>query len=439
MATSPDSLTARVSVGTPSTSSLAVGLAGLAALLVAACSVDTVPVGPGTTAAAPTTTTATTVPAVPLSGLSATVVADDLVEPVDVIAAPDGERLWVVERPGRIVAVDPADPHGSVDVVLDIRDEVLADGPEQGLLSVALHPDYPEHGGAFVYLVTAGDDDTELREYAPYDDDPGVLDPRGFEVVLAVDQPHEWHNGGSVVFGPDGYLYLGLGDGGGIADRYENGQDADTILGGIVRIDVDAADPYAIPPDNPYVDGGGAPELWSHGLRNPWRIALDAATGTMVIADVGQDQWEDINIVPLTSGGGTNFGWPVIAGPECFQSRADREEGLPAPVCDPDEFHTPTLSLDRSDGCAVIGGPVYRGVAIPELSGHYVYSDYCRGSLRSFPLDEVVAGAEVVQTEHLVGLGRITSVGTDHRGELYLTDQEGTLQRIDPIRAAPSG
>lgn len=419
-----------------------VSIAAATALLVGACATSSsTPVGPGTTdTTATTTTTTTTAPAAPLTGLAATSITDDLDEPVAVIPAPDGERLWVLERAGRVVSVDPAaaDDDAAPEVVLDLTDEVGADGPEQGLLSIGLHPGYPELGGAFVYLVTAGDDDTELREYRPYDDDRNVLDPASAELVLAVEQPHEWHNGGTITFGPDGYLYLGLGDGGGIGDQHENAQDPATILGGIVRLDVDAADPYAVPPDNPFVDGGGAPEVWVYGLRNPWRTTIDPASATMVIADVGQDQWEEINVVSLSDGGGTNFGWPVVAGPDCFHHPSDREEGIPAPDCDTDAFHMPTVSLDRDDGCAVIGGPVYRGAAIPELDGHYVYSDYCRGTVRSFPLDAAGAGGgadgDVEETVHLEDLGRITSVGTDHAGELYLTDQEGVLHRIDPVR-----
>lgn len=414
-------------------------LLAVVGVLAGACTADTVTVGPGTTAVPSTTTLPTTVPSAPLTGLAATVVSSELVEPVAVIASPGGDGLWVVERTGRIVSLPlderrEVDEEHGVDVVLDLRDEVLADGPEQGLLSVALHPGYPDDGGAFVYLVTAGDDDTELREYQPLDGDPDRLDPASVEVVLAVEQPHEWHNGGGLQFGPDGYLYLGLGDGGGIADRYENGQDTDTILGGVVRLDVDAAEPYAIPPDNPHVDGDGAPELWVHGLRNPWRIAIDPPTGTMVIADVGQDLWEDIDVVDLATGAGSNFGWPIVAGPECFQLRADREEGLPAPDCDPSAFQAPVLALDRSDGCAVIGGPVYRGVSMPELHGHYVWSDYCRGTVRTFDLTAVLAGGEAEPVEHLSGLGSITSVGTDRDGELYLTSQDGLLVRVDPVR-----
>lgn len=416
-------------------SSRTLAAVSVAALLLSACAESGVAVGPGTTAPTTTTTIPTVVPASPLIGLEATVLNDRLDQPVAVIAAPDDDVLWVAERTGRVVAVDPDAPADAVpEVVLDLRAEVEDEGPEQGLLSLAVHPGYPEHGGVFVYLVTAGDDDTELREYQPQPDDLGRLDPDSAEIVLSLDQPHEWHNGGGVVFGPDGYLYLGLGDGGGIGDQYGNAQDPDTLLGSVLRLDVDAADPYAVPPDNPFLDGGGAPEVWVHGLRNPWRIAIDPVTSTMVIADVGQDVWEDINVVDLDSGGGLNFGWPVIAGPECFQTRADREAGVIVPGCDPQSFELPLLSLGRDLGCAVIGGPVYRGAAIPELHGHYTFADYCRGTLRSFPLDEALDAGSADQRRHLSDLGRVTSLGADHHGELLVTDQDGTLYRIDPVR-----
>lgn len=397
------------------------------------------PVGPGTTAPPPLASPLPPPPASsPLAGLVATVLTDRLREPVGVIAAPDGAGLWVLERAGRIVAVTPgADPDepAAVATVLDLRREVLAEGSEQGLLSMAVHPRYPD-GGAFVYLVTADDDDTELRHYLPIASDPSRLDPDSARVVLAIEQPHEWHNGGTVTFGPDGYLYLSLGDGGRIGDPYGNAQDPTTLLGAILRLDVDAHQPYAIPPDNPFDGEDGAREVWVYGLRNPWRITTDAATGYLVIADVGQDLWEEINLASLRHGGGTNFGWPVVTGGECFQHPIDRRESLPPPVCEPDGFAPAALVIDRSQGCAVIGGLVYRGSAIPELWGHYVYSDYCRGVLRSFPLAEAIAGRDIEPVEHLGELGRVTSVGTDAGGELVLTDQDGRLLRIDPVRAA---
>lgn len=401
------------------------------------------PMGPGTTAP-PARASAVPPPPVTsaLSGLTATTLADGLREPVGVIASPDGAALWVLERTGRILAVTPSsEPEGRADisVVLDLTGEVLVAGAEQGLLSVALHPGYPDGGGAFVYLVTADDDHTELRHYESFEGEPNRLDPASARLVLAVEQPHEWHNGGTVLFGPDGYLYLSLGDGGRIGDPYGHAQDPGTLLGTVVRLDVDANRPYAIPPDNPFArrppsDGGAAPEVWLYGLRNPWRISIDVATSRMVIADVGHDQGEEINVAHLHRGGGLNFGWPVLNGNDCFQTRADREAELPAPECDADGFEPPVLTIDRSQGCAVIGGPVYRGTAIPELWGHYVYSDYCRGAVRSFPLDDAIAGREPEPVQHLDLLGRITSVGTDASGELVLTDQNGALYRIDPIR-----
>jgi glucose/arabinose dehydrogenase len=237
-------------------------------------------------------------------------------------------------------------------------------------------------------------------------------------VLLEVVQPTDRHNAGMLQFGPDGYLYVSLGEGGAAS---ENAQNSNTLLGSILRIDVDGGAPYAVPPDNPFVDGE-APEVWAIGLRNPWRFSIDPATETMFIADVGHSDWEEINAVPLAPVG-YNFGWLPMEGTRCFQAG-----------CDTSGKTLPVLEYSHSQGCSISGGFVYRGKAIPEIDGHYFYSDWCQGWIRSFRLD----GSEVVDetdwTEELGSPGQVTSFGTDAAGELYVTTWDGLVFKIVAVR-----
>ena len=339
-------------------------------------------------------------------------VASGLSSPVD-LTSPDGDpRLFVVEQAGRIRVI--RDGVVAETPFLDIRDRVRAGG-ERGLLGLAFHPRYVENGRFFVdYTDAAG---TVVERYR-VSGDPDLADPASAFPVLRVAQPFANHNGGQVAFGPDGMLYAGLGDGGGAGDPLDQGQDVETLLGSILRIDVDSAEPYAIPPDNPFAAGGGRPEIWAYGLRNPWRFSFDTPTGRLYIGDVGQDRREEIDVAGAGDGG-LNFGWPTTEGTLCFRP-AD---------CDPVGLQLPVLDYDHDEGCSVTGGFVYRGTAIPELDGHYLYSDFCAGWVRSFRLE---GAGPLDETDWGVGApGSVTSFGRDSFGELYILTAQGGVLRIE--------
>ena len=343
-------------------------------------------------------------------------VADGLDFPVHLTSPPDDPRLFVVEKLGAIRVIE--DGQVLPTPFLDLRGEVSG-GSEQGLLSVAFHPDYASNGRFFVdYTNRAGD--TRVVEYR-VSADPARADPAPVRTILSVDQPFANHNGGLLVFGPDNMLYVGLGDGGSGGDPQGNGQDLGTLLGKILRIDVDAGTPYAIPPDNPFVGQAGARgEIWAFGLRNPWRFSFDRGSGELFIADVGQNDIEEVNARP-GSEGGVNYGWSVMEGSECFQDDDCDGTGLALPV----------IEYDHGDGCSVTGGFVYRGNALPELQGHYFYSDFCSGFVRSFRLAGAAAVEERSRPELEPG-GSVTSFGEDAEGELYLLIREGSVHRIAP-------
>jgi glucose/arabinose dehydrogenase len=338
--------------------------------------------------------------------------------PVFAIAPAGDDRLFVLEQEGLIGVIEGGQLRSRP--FLDITSEVGAEGLEQGLLGMAFHPAHESNGRFFVYFTDPGGT-SRLVEYAVSGDDPNVADPASGRLLLSQDQPASNHNGGMIQFGPDGYLYVALGDGGGADDQFGNGQRADTLLGTILRLDVDGGDPYAVPPDNPFVGGGGLSQVWAYGLRNPWRFDIDQ--NLIYIGDVGQNKWEEVSIAPLT-GGPLNFGWPIVEGFECFQSDDCEDEGLISPA----------LVFDHGQGCSVIGGFVYRGSAIPELDGHYFHGDWCGGWVRSFRY----RGGQVTDPQDWAAdfgdVGRIVSFGEDGHGELYLVSQEGTIFRIVPIR-----
>jgi glucose/arabinose dehydrogenase len=352
----------------------------------------------------------TTLP--PLQGLDVEVAARGLDKPVFVTAPPGDDRLFVVEQDGRIQIV--ADGEVAPQPFLDIDDLVGSGGLEQGLLGMAFHPGYASNGRFFVYY-TDNEGDSRVVEYSA---DGDLADPSSAQAILAVAQPAANHNGGMLAFGPDGYLYIGFGDGGGANDRFGHGQRTDTLLGSIVRIDVDSAQPYAVPADNPYVAGGGAPEVWATGLRNPWRFSFDGELA--YIGDVGQGEYEEVSVVSIGDGG-ANLGWPVYEGTACRDQSA----------CG-GAFVAPALSYDHSEGCSVIGGYVYRGASIPELNGSYFYSDWCSGFLRSFRLEGGVATDLADWTPGT--LGNTLTLGTDGFGELYMGTGEGFIFRLVAVR-----
>lgn len=365
----------------------------------------------------------------PLEGLELTVVATGL-ENVTAIAAPRGdERVFVVEQEGRVRVIE--DGELLDEPFLDVAPFVTTEGLEQGLLGLAFHPRFADNGKFYVSY-TNRNGDSRVEQYVA-SDGADVADVAAGVEVLAIDQPHEYHNGGGLEFGPDGYFYVSLGDGGGVGDTYGNGQRADTLLGAVLRIDVNAAEPYAIPPDNPFVEEGGAPEVWAYGLRNPWRVAVDPVERTVYIADVGQADTEEVDIVGLEESG-LNFGWPVVEAEDCFES--DDKGGNTGAItdCDDSGFTPPMVTYSHRDGCAVIGGPVYRGQAIPELYGHFVYADWCRGWVRSLRYEEGVVTDETDWSDDIGDVGRIVAVGSDGFGELYVGTDAGIVYRIDPVR-----
>jgi len=364
----------------------------------------------------------TTLPGAPLQGLALEVLATGLHQPT-VIAAPVGDtRVFAAERFGVIRTIDP-ESGLSDEPFLDLRDRVGSNGIEQGLLGLAFHPDYASNGRLFVYYVD-GSGNRQLSEFA-VSDDPGRADHDSERVLFELPQPAGSvdirHYAGAVQFGPDGMLYVSLGDG---ADARNQGQNPDTLYAAIVRLDVDSGDPYAIPPDNPFVAGGGAPEVWAYGLRNPWRFAIDHEAELLYVADVGQANWEEVSVVPL-AGGGYNFGWPITEGTRCFTDSDCDTTGLTMPV----------LEYDHSNrSCSITGGSVYRGRAIPEIAGHYFYADWCGLWVRSFRYADGVVSDEQDWSEDLAAAGQVNSFGVDGFGELYIANFEGTIARIVPVR-----
>ncbi len=378
------------------------------------------PIGPGAVAA-PAVTTTTIAPEAPLRGLRYEVVARLLEQPLLVTAPPGDERLFVVEKTGKIKVI--VDGVVLAEPFLDLTAQVDSDGAELGLLGLAFHPEFRWNGRFFVFY-TDVNQDTPLMEYRVGDVDRNRADPGSARQLLFLDNPQQFHQGGMLQFGPDGYLWVSLGDGGGIGDQYGHGQDPHTLFGTIIRIDVDHGSPYAIPPDNPFVGtDDGAPEVWAYGLRNPWRVAIDPWDGLIYIADVGQFEWEEISVVPLDRPG-ANLGWSITEGFECFE----------AEECDRDGLTHPVVTYHHREGCAIIGGFVYRGVAIPELNGHYFYGDWCGQWIRSFRFENGRANAERQWTSDLGKVGQVLSLGQDAAGELYVTTGDGGVYKIVPDR-----
>lgn len=353
---------------------------------------DTTPAtGAPSTTATETTTAETTTTQAPLRALGYEAVAEaDF--PIVLTARPGDDVALLAERAGRVYRFD-----GRVgDLVLDIGDRTTVDG-ERGMLGMARHPE--DDGRLFVHY-TDRDGDTVVAEYAMGDD--LVADASSERILVQVGQPASNHNGGMIQFGPDGALYLGLGDGGGGGDPFGNGQNPDTLLGGIVRIDVET----------------GEAVLWHMGLRNPWRFWIDGED--VWIGDVGQNSYEEVDLAPITEQG-VNYGWPVTEGLHCYES----------PDCDTSGFAMPIVEVARGDGgaCSITGGVVYRGAAIPELDGRFLFSDFCGGFLRSTD-----RSGEVTDHTGDVGVpGQVVSFGVDGSGEVYVLTTEQVLALV-PLR-----
>jgi len=338
------------------------------------------------------------------------------------LTSPPGDpaRAFVVEQGGRIRIIrnDVLLPTPFLDI-----SSRIASGGERGLLGLAFHPQYATNGRFVVYYTnTAGD--IRIASYK-VSANPEVADPASEQLLLAVPHPSfSNHNGGMVTFGPDGRLYAGIGDGGSGGDPNGNGQNRNTLLAKLVRLDVNAAGQASVPSDNPFVGQSGMrPEIWSYGLRNPWRFSFDRLTGDLYIGDVGQNAREEIDVSrgPSNMGRGLDFGWNIMEGTSCFS---------PSSGCNRTGLTLPVLDYGHGDGCSVTGGYVYRGSLLPALRGMYFYGDYCSGWVRSF----VLSGGQVAQRLDWAALrpgGQITSFGEDAAGELYIIVASGSVFRIE--------
>lgn len=344
-------------------------------------------------------------------------VASGLQNPLHLTAPAGDARLFVVEQPGRIRIVENGQLLATPFADLSAK---LRSGGEQGLLSLAFDPRYATNGFFYVnYTDLQGH--TRVERYRVSASDRYRADPASAKLILMINQPFSNHNGGHILFGPDGMLYIAMGDGGSGGDPQGHGQDRSTLLGDLLRIDVSQGDPYSIPADNPFVGQSSVRgEIWASGLRNPWRIAFDRTANILFIADVGQNTLEEVNAVPVTQKG-LNFGWNRMEGDRCYPS---------GDSCNRTGLTLPVLTYGRADGCSVTGGLVYRGSRIPALRGHYFYSDYCQGWVRSFRLENGVA---VDKTSWNLGsIGSVLSYGEDASGELYILTSGGRVHRIIP-------
>jgi glucose/arabinose dehydrogenase len=328
-------------------------------------------------------------------------------------APPNDQRLFIVEQGGRIRIFKG----GALLTTpfLDVSARVSAGG-ERGLLSMAFDPGYATNGRFYIYY-TDGNGDIVVDRHT-VSTNPDVANTAFQQVIAIQHRLASNHNGGLLMFGPDGMLYMGTGDGGGGGDPQNNGQNINSLLGKLLRLNV-ASLPYTIPVGNPFVGVNGADEIWAYGLRNPWRYAFDAPAGQLYIADVGQNEWEEVNVTPATTGG-LNYGWRIMEGRHCFN---------PNP-CDMTGLTLPLLEYDHGQGCSITGGFVYRGAAIPELAGHYFYSDYCSGFLRSFRLSDGGQAADQ-RSWPVPSIGNVMSFGVDGVGELYMLTGSGRVYRIE--------
>ncbi len=339
--------------------------------------------------------------------------------------APSGDdRLFIVEKAGyvRIMENDVL----RSEAFLDIHDRVSG-ANEQGLLGMAFHPDYATNG-LFYVSYTDNSGDSRIVEYE-VSSDPYVADEATARLIIEVGQPANNHNGGMILFAPDGYLLFGLGDGGFGGDPQGNGQNTNTLLGSLLRIGVDEDDfpgdsnrNYSIPPDNPFVGASGADEIWAYGLRNPWRFSFDTDSNHLYIGDVGEGAREEIDAASYSLAG-LNYGWNDLEGNRCYPSGTG---------CSTAGKTAPVLEYAHSYGCSVTGGYVYRGSEIPDLVGHYFYADYCAGDLLSFKYESGVVGNQRNWTSELGGIGRVTSFAVDSSDRLYILNEAGQVLRLAP-------
>ena len=350
--------------------------------------------------------------------VSLELVASGLDQPLYLTSPPgDSDRLFVVEREGTIRILR----NGAVvsTPFLDLSGDVTTEGSEQGLLGLAFHPLYAANGRLYVNY-TDHDGHTQIVRYAR-SANPDVANAASAFPIMTIEQPAPNHNGGQLTFGPDGLLYIGVGDGG--SGQSANAQDLSTPLGSLLRIDVNGGTPYAVPADNPFADDPfAAPEIWVKGLRNPWRFSFDRTTGDLLIADVGEQDREEVDFQRASSRGGENYGWDVMEGTACFD---------PPSGCVRTGLVLPIHEYDHSDGCSITGGYVYRGSEYPVLAGRYFFSDFCASWLRSFPVRNGSPGNEADHGDAAGPLAGVSSFGEDAAGELYVLSMfAGTVHRI---------
>lgn len=350
-----------------------------------------------------------------------------LAAPLFLIALPGDDRVFVVEQGGKIRIVDRV-TNALIGTFLDIT-PLVSTGGEQGLLGLAFDPQYAANH-RFYISYTDVNGDSVIARYLVNPGTPNVAVPTADRIILTLTQPFANHNGGMIGFGPDGFLYIGFGDGGDAGDPGNRAQNLGEQLGKLLRIDVSQATPapqpaYAVPPDNPCVGQSGAkPEIWSIGLRNPWRWSFDRGTGDLYIADVGQGAREEVNFASAAGGRGrgANYGWRITEGSLCFS---------PGSGCNKNGLTLPNVEYDHSQGCAIIGGYAYRGAAIPGLPGTYFYADLCSGFVRSFTIANGLVTAHAEWPSLSLAGKSITSFGEDTAGELYVLTAEGGLYRIE--------
>jgi len=298
-----------------------------------------------------------------------------------------------------------------------LTDRVGSGGIENGLLGLAFHPDYASNGRMFLYY-TDLELDSRLSEFTTSGLGAGVAERATESILFEVDQEGIRHRAGMLQFGPDGFLWVALGDGG-LGD--DSSQDLSSLQGNLLRLDIDSGDPYAIPVTNPFAGSDdGRDEIWAFGLRNPWRYSIDHETRLVYIGDVGQANWEEINVASIDTPG-LDFGWPNFEGVDCYQ---------PSDGCDMTGWEEPTLAYNHEVGCSITGGYVYRGTALPELVGHYFYADWCNGMIRSFKYVDGQVTDERDWTTMLAGAGQVASFGIDGNGEMLVVDSNGTIHRI---------
>ena len=364
---------------------------------------------------------ATTRPPTAPSDYMAERIATGLSSPVELTAPPgDTARVFIVEKTGTI----RIRKGGQLLARPFFTKSGLSSGSEQGLLGLAFHPQYASNGRFYVYYTdTPGD--IHVAEYL-VSSNPDSASATSREILFVQHQPNDNHNGGKIAFGPGDFLYIGLGDGGGGGDPGLNGQNVNALLGKILRINVDSGSPYAIPPNNPFVgQAGHREEIWSYGLRNPWRFSFDGANGDMYIGDVGQDDWEEVDYEPAATGG-RNYGWNRMEGKHCYPPSAN---------CSSLGITLPVVEYDHSGQCSVTGGYVYRGSLLPELQGTYFYGDYCSGMIRSFKILGGVVTDEkdwtnVLRTDAGGAMTNLTSFGLDAAGELYMLRLGGEVYKL---------